>query len=90
MTIKTNVNAIRRILSKNSDGMTVRQMAKATGKTIQCIQNALPYVDDIYVDRWAVNELGTLWVKVYCLLERPPIPVKPTIKAAKYLKGLPA
>jgi len=90
MSSKTNVNAIRRILNKNPDGMTVRQMAKATGATIQCIQNALPYVDALYVDRWAVNEMGTQWVMVYCLLEKPPMPAKPTIKAAQYLKGLAA
>jgi hypothetical protein len=78
---KSNHHAVRMLLQKYHDGLTVSEMAERLEKAKPCIQRALPQMADAYIDRW--TSCKSQWAAVWCVIVPPencPKPVKKTVK----------
>lgn len=90
MSTPFNKRAIRELLEKNPDGLTVTDISRATGIATSSAYIALKRDERIYVDRWTNSPITGQWIAVWCLaplLEDAP---RPAIKPSDYLRAMEA
>lgn len=92
MSDKKNVRAVRELLGKHPDGLSVPEIASLTGIRATNINAVCRRNEAIYIDRWKVHThadgAACCWVAVYCLVPRPPKPPKPSMKPGDYLRAM--
>ena len=77
---KSNHHAVRMLLQKYPDGLTVYEIAERVEKSTTSSRRALLGMPDAYIDRWTAHRKQ--WVAVWCVVVPPsncPKPVK-TVK----------
>lgn len=65
--LNTNVKTVKALLKQHPDGLTAAEIAMMTGIAYTSVHNACHRVKGIYVDRWTLNEVGKVWIRVFCL-----------------------
>jgi hypothetical protein len=66
---KSNHHAVRMLLQKYSDGLTVYDIAERVEKSTTSSRRALLGMPDAYIDRWTAHRKQ--WVAVWCVVEVP-------------------
>jgi len=78
---KSNHHAIRMVLQKYPDGLTISEMAERLEKDRHGIQRAMPQMADAYIDRWiSGREHRKQWAAVWCVIAPPQNCPKPKEK----------
>ena len=75
---KSNHHAIRMVLQKYPDGLTVVEIVERTEKERRAIYRALLDMPDAYIDRWTSHRKQ--WAAVWCVVVVPENCPKPTEK----------
>lgn len=66
---------VRKFLRENEDGLTTREIANLTGRTVESIKHSIHKMPDVYIDRWKkvyhekCNRLS--YTAVYCAVKVP-------------------
>ena len=69
---KSNHQAIRMVLQKNHDGLTVSEIAGFVEKPVNPVYRALKEMPDAYIDRWvSYKEHKKQWCAVWCVVVPP-------------------
>jgi len=88
---KSNHHAIRMVLQKYHDGLTVSEICERTEKPISPVYRALKEMPDAYVDRWVSNkEHKKQWAAVWCVVVPPENCPRPTEKISDRTRNKPA
>jgi hypothetical protein len=77
---KSNQTPLRVMLREYPDGLTVAQIAHATGLDVDGINRSLKCMPDAYIDRWQNSERGRYISAVWCVVVPPENCPKPTRK----------
>lgn len=75
---KSNHHAVRMLLQKYHDGLTVYDIAERVEKSTTSSRRALLGMPDAYIDRWIAHRKQ--WVAVWCVVIPPEDCPKPTEK----------
>ena len=75
---KSNHHAVRMVLQKYPDGLTVADIAERLEKSTTSSRRALLGMPDAYIDRWIAYRKQ--WVAVWCVVVPPEDCPKPTQK----------
>jgi hypothetical protein len=75
---KSNHHAVRMLLQKYHDGLTVSEIVERTEKDRRSIDRALPLMVDAYIDRWTPRRKQ--WAAVWCVTITPENCPKPNQK----------
>jgi hypothetical protein len=75
---KSNHHAVRMVLQKYHDGLTVSEIVERTEKERRAIDKALITMPDAYIDRWTSHRKQ--WTAVWCVVVAPENCPKPTEK----------
>lgn len=75
---KSNHHAVRMLLQKYPDGLTVYDIAERVEKSTTSSRRALLGMPDAYIDRWTAHRKQ--WVAVWCVIAPPQHCPKPTEK----------
>jgi hypothetical protein len=81
----SNHEKIRRQLRQNKDGMSVGELADATGVEGSSLRKALIRMPDTYIDRWyeALGVGSGTYGAIWCIVEPPEDCPKPSPKKEK-------
>lgn len=66
---KSNHHAVRMLLQKYSDGLTVSDIAERVEKSTTSSRRALLGMPDAYIDRWTSRRKQ--WAAVWCVVVPP-------------------
>ena len=66
---KSNHHAVRMLLQKYYDGLTVTEIAERIEKKKDAVRRALLNMPDAYVDRW--TSCRKQWAAVWCVVVPP-------------------
>ena len=66
---KSNDHAVRMLLQKYSDGLTVSDIAERVEKSTTSSRRALLGMPDAYIDRWTSRRKQ--WAAVWCVVVPP-------------------
>lgn len=75
---KSNHAQVRALLRAHPDGLTFKEMKRATGKTDCSLRRTIKAMPDVYRDRWVLSE-GKKMMAVYIAVTVPedcPYPTK--------------
>ena len=79
---KSNYHAIRMVLQKYPDGLTLTEVVERTEKDRGAVTRALKEMPDAYIDRWMPYKGSgpCPWQPVWCVIVPPENCPKPTEK----------
>lgn len=86
---RSNITKAREMLEDNEDGLTLRELIKATGMPYVSAYKAVVRLPRVYVDRWIPDLEVWKWMPVYCVAddEPPEDTPKPEFTVKKYLRS---
>jgi hypothetical protein len=62
---------VRATLLKNSDGMTINEIAAASGVPYRSVHRAVHKMEDVYIDRWLAPSGAYPYQAVWCAVVVP-------------------
>jgi len=68
---KSTLLTIRELLRKDTEGLTVAQMAELTKAPQNSVQRALKAMPDAYIDRWTSTGRQRYYRAVWCVVVPP-------------------
>ena len=87
MTAPYNIRAIRALLEKNPDGLTIPEICQHLGIDGPAASASLKRDELTYIDRWTTNPRAGQWLAVWCLASMPADAPRPTIRPSHYLRN---
>jgi predicted DNA-binding transcriptional regulator YafY len=83
----SRINQVRLLLRENPDGLTVYQLADATGVDRTHLSRVLNKMPDAYIDRWVAFQEGQRWMRaVWCVVVPPDNCPRPVFKPKEKTK----